>query len=191
MEYYLNETKLTNGQPFTIGDLTYPWSYLEILSTSQLASMGITQIKPASTFNPKYYWDADLPKNLEDREEVDSETDEPLYVKVYDPTFDNGENSQPGAMVDTTERLVSLGLKTICIAEVKSKANSILSKTDWYLYRLAEREVEVPADVAAHRAAIVAEAERLETAIATVQDVEALISVMDSQDWDDSLNPSV
>jgi hypothetical protein len=191
MAYYLNNQQLPDGQPFTIGDLTYPWSYLEILSTTQLSSMGITQIAPAAGFDSKYYWDVDLPKNLEDREEVDSETDEPLYVKVWDPEFDNGEDSQPGAMVDTTERLVSLGLKTTCTAEIKSKAGSILAKTDWYLYRLAEREVEVPENIATHRAAIIAESDRLETAIAAVTDVEELIAVMNSQDWDDSLNPTV
>jgi hypothetical protein len=188
MEYYLNGTKLQEGQPFTIGDLIYPWSYLEILSTSQLASMGITSIAPASTFDSKYYWDINLPKHLEDREESDKDGN-PVYVQVWDPT--NTSNGQPGSMVDTEERVISKGLKTICTAEIKTTAGSILSKTDWYLYRLAEREVEVPANVATHRAAIIAEADRLETAIAAVTDVEELISVMQSQDWDDSLNPTV
>lgn len=190
MEYYLNSTKLQSNQPFTIGDLTYPWSYLEILSTAQLASMGITQLAPAATFDAKYYWDNNLPKHLEDREEV-NEDGEPLYVQVYDPEFDNGEDRIPGAMVDTTQRLVSLGLKTTCTTEVKSKANSILSKTDWYLYRFAERAVAVPENVAAHRGAVIAESNRLEIALAAVTDVVELIAVMNSQDWDNSLNPSV
>jgi hypothetical protein len=191
MAYYLNNQQLPEGQPFKIGDLTYPWSYLEILSTAQLSSMGITQIAPASGFDPKYYWGVDSPKHLEDREEVDAKTNEPLYVQVYDPTFDNGEDREPGAMVDTTERLISKGLKTICTSEIKSIAGSILAKTDWNIYRLAEREVEVPADVAAHRAAIVAEADRLEIAIAAVTTVEDLIDVVSSQSWDDSLNPTL
>jgi hypothetical protein len=191
MAYYLNNQQLPDGQPFTIGEFTYPWSYLEILSTAQLSSMGITQIAPVSGFDSKYYWDVDLPKHLDDREEVDSKTEEPLYVQVWDPTFDNGEGSQPGAMVDTEERLVSKGLKTICTSEIKSKAGAILAKTDWYLYRLAEREVEVPENIATHRAAIIAESDRLETAIAAVTDVEELIAVMATQDWDNSLNPTV
>lgn len=189
MEYYLNGTKLEQGQPFKVGDLIYPWSYLEILSISQLASMGITQIKPASTFNEKYYWDVDLPKQLEDTESVDLDGN-PMYVQVWNPTFDNGPDRQPGAMVDTEERLIQKGLKTTCTAEVKRTAGSILAKTDWYLYRLAERDVEVPANVVTHRAAIIAESDRLETAIAAVTDVEELIAVMNSQNWDDSLNPT-
>jgi hypothetical protein len=190
MAYYLNNQQLPDGQPFKIGDLIYPWSYLEILSTAQLSSMGITQIAEGTGFDPKYYWGINSPKHLDDREESDKD-DNPIYVQVWDPTFDNGEDRIPGAMVDTTERLVSLGLKTICTAEIKQTAGSILAKTDWYLYRLAEREVEVPADIATHRAAIIAESDRLETAIAAVTDVEELIAVMNSQDWDDSLNPTV
>ena len=182
MAYYLNGQQLTENQPFTIGDLTYPWSYMEILSTTQLASMGITQIAPASTFDPKYYWDVNLPKNLEDREEVDTTTGDPLYVKVWDPTFDNG-SGQLGGMVDTEERLVTFGLKTNCIKEVKAHANSILAKTDWYVYRFAERNVEVPENIATHRAAIITESNRLEAAIIAVTDVEELISVMNSQNW--------
>lgn len=187
MAYYLNGQKLTDGQPFAIGDFVYPWSYLEILSITQLASMGITQIAPASTFNSKYYFDAETPKNLDDVEEVYAETGEPMYVKVWDPTFDNGEGKQPGAMVDTEERVVTKGLKSNCKAEIKSTANEILLKTDWYVYRKAERSIDVPTDVATHRAAIVAEADRLETAITAVTTVEELISVMSNQNWDDSL----
>jgi hypothetical protein len=190
MAYYLNNQQLPDGQPFKIGDLIYPWSYLEILSTAQLSSMGITQIN-ASSFDSKYYWGIDSPRHLEDREEVDFKTAEPLYVQVWDPAVDNGEGVFPGAMVDTEERLVSYGLKTTCKAEIKSKAGAILAKTDWYLYRLAEREVEVPANIATHRAAIIAESDRLELAIVAATNVEELIAVMNSQNWDDSLNPTV
>jgi hypothetical protein len=191
MEYYLNGNKLQNEQPFTVGEFTYPWSFLEISSREKLTSMGITQINKSSTFDSRYYWDADLPKQIDDREEVDPTTNEPLYVKVWDPTFDNGGDISPGAMVNTEERLVSKGLKTTCTAEIKQTAGSILAKTDWYLYRLAEREVEVPENIATHRAAIIAESDRLETAIAAVTDVEELIAVMNTQDWDDSPNPTV
>jgi hypothetical protein len=191
MAYYLNNQQLPDGQPFKIGDLIYPWSYLEILSTTQLSSMGITQIAAGSAFDAKYYWDIDIPKDLEDVEQVDSRDGTELYEQVWDETVDNGEGNAPGAMVNTENRLVKKGLKASCTEEVKSKAGDILAKTDWYLYRLAEREVEVPENIATYRAAIIAESDRLETAIAAVTDVEELIAVMATQDWDNSLNPTV
>jgi len=59
----------------------------------------------------------------------------------------------------------------------------MLASTDWYVTRKVERNVDIPTDVASKRVAIVAESERLETAIAGVTTVEQLIEVMNSQDW--------
>jgi hypothetical protein len=46
-----------------------------------------------------------------------------------------------------------------------------------------ERDVAIPADVVAKRTHVVAESERLELAIAACADVEALIKVMNTQEW--------
>jgi hypothetical protein len=51
------------------------------------------------------------------------------------------------------------------------------------IVRKAERNIDVPAIVAAKRAAIVAECDRLEAAITGCADVEALISVIGNQNW--------
>jgi hypothetical protein len=75
------------------------------------------------------------------------------------------------------------GLKTQFVAEVKDTAGKLLSQTDWVIIRKAERSVEVPAEVATKRAAIVAEANRLETAINATTTVEALIEVLNTQNW--------
>ena len=69
------------------------------------------------------------------------------------------------------------------IAQVKDTAGKMLATTDWYVTRKVERDVDIPTDVASKRTAIVAESDRLETAIAAVTTVEALIEVMNSQNW--------
>jgi hypothetical protein len=86
-------------------------------------------------------------------------------------------------MVDSDERLVTKGLKSQWIAQVKDTAGKMLSATDWVVIRKAERAVDIPADVVAKRAAIIAEADRLEAAIAACADVESLISVVSAQNW--------
>jgi len=91
-------------------------------------------------------------------------------------------NGEP-AMVDSSERLVTKGLKSQWTAQVKTTAGSMLAETDWYVWRKFERNIDVPASVATKRAAIVAECDRLEAAIAACTDVEALIAVVGSQDW--------
>lgn len=118
------------------------------------------------------------PKALEDREEVD-EQGNPLFVQVYDPNANDGK----GAMVNTTERLITKGLKSNYIAQFKATANSLLSQTDWMVIRKAERGVEIPADVAAKRTAILAECDRLIAASTAAQDMPSFIAAVQSANW--------
>jgi hypothetical protein len=123
----------------------------------------------------RYYWVTAnengsytaTPKALEDREESDKNGN-PMYVKVL------GEVDGKPAMVDSTKRLVTKGLKSNHIAQVKQTANSILAQTDWMVVRKAERNIDIPADTVAYRASVVAKASELETAISAVTTVEAL-----------------
>jgi hypothetical protein len=86
-------------------------------------------------------------------------------------------------MVNTSERLVTHGLKHTMINQVKHTAGTMLNQTDWYVTRKMERDVAIPVDVVAERAHVVAESDRLEVAIAACADVKALIEVMNTQEW--------
>jgi hypothetical protein len=121
----------------------------------------------------QYYWvtqNSDgsftgTPKELEDREESD-ENGNPLYVQVY--------NKETEQMENTAERLVTKGLKSQWIAKVKHNTNMTLAQTDWYVIRKAERSVDIPADIATYRAAVVAWATATEASITAVTTVEQL-----------------
>jgi hypothetical protein len=75
------------------------------------------------------------------------------------------------------------GLKAQYIAQTKDTAGKLLSQTDWVIIRKAERGVEVHAEVALKRTQIVAEANRLEVDINASTTVEALIEVLNTQNW--------
>jgi hypothetical protein len=82
--------------------------------------------------------------------------------------------------------LVTKGLKSQWIAQVKDTAGSMLAQTDWMVVqegRDAHRCAYYPQMWLTKRAAIVAECDRLEAAITACTDVEALIAVVGSQDW--------
>jgi hypothetical protein len=100
-----------------------------------------------------------------------------MWVQVLDETQD------PPVMVDSTERLVTRGLKYTWIAQVKDTAGKILAQTDWMVTRKFERDIDIPADVVTKRAAIVAECTRLETAITGAADMDAFIAVVQDQRW--------
>jgi hypothetical protein len=177
-------------QPFTVGDKQYSARFIRSSTPEEKLAAGVWDIVDAGRPDDRYYWVTgptyrvnevnstveavytDNPKALEDRLEV-KEDNTPLYVQVYDPVTES--------MVDTTEQVVTKGLKSQNIAQVKQTAGSLLAATDWYVVRKADIGTDVPADVVAYRAAVRAEADRLEAAIAAVSDVPGLIAVQ--ADW--------
>ena len=91
----------------------------------------------------------------------------------------------PKALEDKLEEdgSTTKGLKTQYVAQVKDTAGKLLNATDWYVIRKAERNVEVPSEVALKRTQIITEANRLEVDIQASTTVEALIDVLNAQDW--------
>ena len=172
--YKLNGKPLTLDRPFTVDGVQYPSNWLRMASEADKAALGITWEADPVPVDFRFYWSEGNPKALEDKEESD-ENGNPLYVQEYD--------AATKSMVDTTERLVTKGLKSTWIAQVKDTAGKMLAETDWMVIRKAERDVAIPADVAAQRAAIVAEADRLEAAINLCENVEQLIAVVGDQNW--------
>ena len=91
----------------------------------------------------------------------------------------------PKALEDKLEEdgSTTKGLKSQFVAQVKDTAGKLLNATDWYVIRKAERNVEVPSEVALKRTQIVAEANRLEVGINGASTVEDLIEVLNNQNW--------
>ncbi len=166
-----------NGKPISI-DRPYTTEagvkYPNLRNPAIRAELGVTEVPDAPTYDQRFYWGVDNPKLLNDRPEV-KEDGTPLYVQVY-----NAETEQ---MEDTTEQVVTKGLKSQWIAQVKQTAGSLLAQTDWMVLRKAERNVDIPTATQTYRAAIITEADRLETAIAACENVEALIAVVGAQNW--------
>ncbi|CAB4126411.1 hypothetical protein UFOVP89_46 [uncultured Caudovirales phage] len=76
------------------------------------------------------------------------------------------------------------GLKEQFVAQVKDTAGKMLSQTDWMVIRKVERNIEIPAEIALKRTQIVTEANRLETDINASTNVEELIAVLNTQNWE-------
>lgn len=173
--YYLNGTQIVEGSDILLNGFTYPYSWLETTSQQVRASYGIEATGDIN-YDQRYYIDVGIPKELDDVEAVD-EDDNPVYVKTL------GEVDGIECMVDTEERMVNKGLKTICASEVKSMTNILLSPTDFYVIRNEVESLEIPANISSYRTAVVAEQDRVTTAIAAVTTVEDLIEVMNSITW--------
>lgn len=176
MAYKLNGKTLQADRGFTHDGVQYPRNWLVKSTEAERTAIGITWEADPVRADDRYYWDGDVnnPKALDDVNEVD-EDGNPIYVQVW--------NSDTEQMEDTDEQLVTRGLKHTMTAQVKDTAGKALASTDWYVVRNSEKSTAIPADVTTRRDEIRTECDRLETAIAGVANVEALIEVMNSQDW--------
>lgn len=111
-------------------------------------------------FDSRFYWSADVPKSLEDVNEVDSEGD---------PLLD--ENGI---------QVVTRGLKYNAIQQTKTTAGSLLQPTDWMVTRKAETGTEVPSAVGDYRTAVRTASEAIETAIEGVTTLEQFMALYET-----------
>jgi len=176
MAYKLNGNTLPVDRAFTHNNVQYPRNWLQLSTQEEKDAIGVTWETDPVRADDRYYWNGELdnPKALEDVDAVDKDGN-PVWVQKLD------EESRK--MINTPVRLVTKGLKSGKIKEVNHTAGTILANTDWYITRKTEREVDIPENVVTHRAAIVTEVNRVETAIAEVTDVESLINVMEDVKW--------
>ena len=170
--FQINGKPIALDTPFTLGEgdaaIQYPANFLRLSTAEEKAALGIVEVPDEPVFDSRFYWGPGNPKLLDDREESDAQGN-PLYVKVYD--------AQTETMVDSTERLVTKGLKSQFVAQVKATAGSLLAPTDWKVTRAAEGVKAVDADTLAARAAIRAASDANETAIKACTIVEQLAAL--------------
>ena len=172
MPFKLGTRTIQLDTPFTHNDIQYPANWIRLATEADKSAIGMTWEADAVRADDRFYWDGNInnPKALEDKLEVDQDGN-PMYVKVL------GTVDGKPTMVDSTERLVTKGLKSNFISQVKTTAGSILAQTDWMVIRKAERNVDIPSSVATYRASVVAKATELETSISAVTTVEQLASL--------------
>ncbi len=113
-------------------------------------------------------------KALADEDAKDADGNQ-IYIQKWD--------ADQKKMVNTSEKQINQGLKTSMTNKIKINAGQLLSKTDWMVIRKYERDVAIPSATATYRAAVITECARLESAIAGAGDVDALATVMESQNW--------
>jgi hypothetical protein len=172
--FQLDNKPLALDMPFTHGGISYPANWLRLASSQERAAIGITEVADPERYDDRFYWGVGNPKLLNDREES-NEQGNPLYVKVYDEATES--------MVDTSERLVTKGLKSTWSAQIKETTNKLLAQTDWMVIRKAERDVAIPAATVAYRAAVLAECDRLLADVTSSNTIEDFVTVVTTQNW--------
>ena len=111
----------------------------------------VSQSRSMEPFDSKFYWGRNtdgtlIEKSITDVNEVDADG-----KAIIDPL--------------TGKQMVTLGLKTIWIAQTKTTAQEKLNKHDWMITRKSEKGTDIPSDVTTYRDAVRTKCTSIETAI--------------------------
>lgn len=152
---------------FKIGDKPFSNRYLVNATKEERLAEGIYEIIEGERADERFYWVS------------------PAAYAVEGDVVKAAYAATPKALEDVTETpegatepVTTTGLKTQWIAQGKAAAGSALAATDWMVIRKLERGVEIPADIAAERAKIVADCDAKEAAIKACTTVEQLMAVV-------------
>ena len=164
--------------------------FLQSATEQECLDIGLYHLVEGTKPDLRFYWESEPtytidestktvtssytlnPKIFNDRSEVDQDNN-PMWVKV----LDNSDSENP-QMVDSNVRLVTKGLKTIWTANFKKTVRDMLKPTDSKVMDETITEEE-----STKRATIIAEGERLDTAITACTDLDGLINIVNSQNW--------
>ena len=162
MPYMYNGKALRTGKGFTDADgIQHPANWASAWSKDEIAEKGITWVDPEPTFDNRFYWAYNVPRNLEDVNEVDEDGN---------PILDEKGN-----------QLITKGLKSQAIAKVKTQAGGLLAPTDWMVIKATEVDgYTVPADVVTYRAAVRAKSNSIEASINNAADLAAFMALYDT-----------
>lgn len=104
-------------------------------------------------------------------------------AKSLDDVNEVDENGDP--IMEDGEQVVTKGVKSNLIAEVKAQQGALLAQTDWAVIRNADTGAAIPANIATYRAAIRSKATEMETAIAAAADTDAVAALFVTYETND------
>ena len=149
------------GRSWTDNDgVKHPTQWAVAWSTDEKTAHGLVWEDDPAPFDSRFYWAADVEKNIDDVNEVDMNGD---------PLLDEDGN-----------QVVTLGLKSNAKALVKTQAGSLLAPTDWMVIKATEvADYSVPADVTTYRAAVRTASNTIEAAIDACTDLASFMALYD------------
>ena len=171
--------KMMNGNTgITIGDIQYPADIFTKWSESELNAINIYKVETdLSNFkSTEWYNNTNLSYAYDSSSKKVKATYGTATAKPHaDTTYTNTDKSN-GEIPDGKDvgDVKQEGLKTVLIRQVKEEAKFLLSDTDWYITRNAEKSTAIPSAITTYRDSIRTKQAEMETAITNAADTPAL-----------------
>ena len=166
-------TKLLSGNKgITIDGVQHPRTIFTLWTEAERNAIGIytVEMDNSKKKDEKWYTNTNITYTFSGGKVTGSYGD--ATAKKHADTLFTAQDETDGLGTEGDVR--SEGLKTVLIRDVKKHAESILSKTDWYVIRKADTDEAVPSSIATHRAAVRSKQAEQETAITNASDTAAL-----------------
>jgi len=157
---------IENNAVTKVGELAILFPDTSNPNASFAAEQGALEVVEGEQKDQRFYW------VTFDKYEVTGNVVTRTYVNTPKALEDVTETPEGG------EPTTTKGLKSQWIAQTKVTANSLLAATDWMVIRKAERNVDIPADVVAERAKIIADCTAKESAITAATSIDELIAAL-------------
>ena len=170
-------TKILSGDKgITIGENQYPKTIFTLWSEAERNAIDIytVEIDNSKFKDQQWYINTDITYSFDGTNATGSYGD--ATAKAHADTTWTSQDKTDGKIPEGEDvgDVAVKGLKTILIEQVKSQAEGILNKTDWYVIRKADTDEAVPSSIATHRAAVRSKQAEQETAITNASDTPAL-----------------
>ena len=169
MPWKYKGTIIKEGKSWSDGTYKHPYNWSSTWSDKNKKDFGLVwEDAPASEqpFDNKFYWGRQVDGTLIERSLID--------INEVD------KDKKPVLDVDG-KQLVTKGLKTLWVEKTKEKANSMLSKTDWYIIRASDdSSLAVPSDITTKRKAIRDAAKTIEDKINAASKLADFIKLFDA-----------
>ena len=167
---------LSGNKGVTIGDIQHPKQIFTIWTEAERNAIGIytVEMDNSKKKDEKWYINTNITYTFSGGKVTGSYGD--ATAKAHANTTWTSQDKTDGKIPEGEDvgDVAVKGLKTILIEQVKSQAEGILNKTDWYVIRKADTDEAVPSSIATHRAAVRSKQAEQETAITNASDTPAL-----------------
>ena len=154
---------IKEGKSWSDGTYKHPYNWASAWSDADKKKFKLVwEEEKDTTFDSRFYWSKDIPKELEDQDAKD-ENDKQIYEE------------------DGKTKAINEGLKTIWIRQTKETANALLEKSDWYIIRASDdSSLAVPSDITAKRKAIRDACKTIEDKILACKTLDNFIKLFDT-----------
>jgi len=170
-------TKFINHpKSMVIGDVQYPAKIFQLWSTSELNAISIYEVVFDDSNKKDEKWYINTNQSYAFADNTVTASYGTATPKAHADTTWSQQDSDDGDLPsDKSVGDVKVeGLKTQLIRTLKQQVAGILSNTDWYITRNAEKETAIPSAISTHRDSVRTKQAEMETAITNASDTPAL-----------------